>query len=241
MRDDLVLKIGSHELRTPAVCGAVIGESLDAMDAAMDRALEQGADLIELRLDGLRDLSGWQRLLREDVPTIVTNRAEWEGGHFSGREDERVKPLLEGISEGVACVDIELSTPSDLLAEVVRAAEEGGTSVMMSYHDFRKVPPQDVMVGTIHRMVEAGCDIAKLIGFARRPRGALDMLGFLIKVSESVDVPVVAFAMGEAGKFSRVVAPLFNSPIVYAAAAEATAPGQLDVAAVKRLLDELVK
>ncbi|MEA1904836.1 MAG: type I 3-dehydroquinate dehydratase, partial [Candidatus Hadarchaeota archaeon] len=141
MRDDVVLKIGGHEMRSPVVCGSVIGEDLKTMNAAVTRALDQGADLIELRLDGLRDLSGWQRLLREDVPTMVTNRAEREGGHFRGEEDERIKTLLEGISEGAACIDLELSTPQEQLEEVVRAAKEHGTSVIISHHDFEKVPP----------------------------------------------------------------------------------------------------
>jgi 3-dehydroquinate dehydratase-1 len=239
LRDDVVLKIGGHELRSPVVCGAVIGEDFNTMNAAITRALDQGADLIEMRLDGLRDLSGWRRLLREDVPTIVTNRAEREGGHFRGEEDERIKPLLEGISEGVDCIDLELSTPQEQLEEVVGAAKKHGTSVMMSHHDFEKVPPPESMVAIARQMVEAGCDIAKLIGFAKRPRDALAMLDFLVQVPDSVDVPVIAFAMGEAGKFSRVTAPLFGSPIVYAAAAEVTAPGQFDVATARRLLDEL--
>jgi 3-dehydroquinate dehydratase-1 len=46
--------------------------------------------------------------------------------------------------------------------------------------------------------------------------------------------------MGEAGRLSRIAAPLFGSPIVYAAAGEATAPGQFDVTTTKRLLHELI-
>ena len=239
MRDDVLLKIGGHKLRPPVICAAVIGEDLSTMGTAINRALDQGADLIELRLDGLRDLGNWRRLLSGDVPMIVTNRARREGGYFKGEEDERVKPLLEGITAGVACVDIEFSTPQEQLREVVRAAKEHGTSVMMSHHDFGKVPPPRAMADIARRMVGAGCDIAKLIGFAKRPRDVLAVFDFLVQVSDLVDVPVVSFAMGEAGKFSRVTASLFGSPIVYAAAAKATAPGQFDVATARRLLDEL--
>lgn len=239
MRDDFLLKIGGYELRPPVICGAVIGEDHGAMDAAVNRALDQGADLVELRLDGLRDLSGWQRLLRQDVPMIVTNRTEREGGYFRGKEDERVKPLLEGITKGVACIDIEFSTPQGQLREVVHAAREHGTSVMMSHHNFEKVPSPGAMVDIARQMVDAGCDIAKLIGYAKRPREVLAVFDFLVQASDLIDVPVVAFAMGEAGRFSRIIAPLFGSPIVYAAAVEETAPGQFDVATARRLLDDL--
>ncbi len=231
-----MLKLGKHELPTPAICGSVISEDLDAMSTGVDRALEQGADLVELRLDKLRDSEGWQRLLREDLPMIVTNRAEREGGHFKGEESERIGPLLGAIGQGVACVDLELSTPKGQLDEVLEAAKKSGTSVLISHHDFEGVPPVEELIEIARRMTEAGCDIAKLVGFAEHPRDALGMLDFIVRAPDAVDVPVVAFAMGEAGKFSRVIAPFFGSPLVYAAVDEAAAPGQLDVATMRGLL-----
>jgi len=87
-------------------------------------------------------------------------------------------------------------------------------------------------------MADVGCDIAKIITFAKTPRDVLTILDFLTQVPDSVAVPVIAFTMGEAGRLSRIAAPLFGSPIVYAAADEATAPGQFDIETTKRLLHE---
>jgi 3-dehydroquinate dehydratase-1 len=209
------------------------------MEAGVAKALEQGADLIELRLDGLRDLSGWQKLLRADIPIILTNRAECEGGHFKGDERSRVKPLLDGIAEGVACVDIEFSTLKQHLDEVSKAAKQKGTSVLVSYHDFSTTPPVDALIDIARRMADTGCDLVKIITFAKEPRDALRVLDFLAEVQNVVTIPVVAFAMGDVGKLSRIAAPLLGSPIVYAAAAEVTAPGQFDVVTAKRLMREL--
>ena len=94
------------------------------------------------------------------------------------------------------------------------------------------------MINIAERMVGVGCDIAKIVTFARTPRDALTVLDFLAQVPDSVAVPVIAFAMGEAGRLSRIAAPIFGSPIVYAAAGEATAPGQFDVETTRRLLHE---
>ncbi len=234
-----MLKLGRHQLKAPAVCGAVTGESVAAMSAGVARAIEQGADLVELRLDGLRELTGWEKLLRAELPVIVTNRPEREGGSFKGREEERTRPLLEGIAGGAACIDIELSTEKRLLGRLVGEARKRGTSVLMSHHDFTGTPQPSALIKIVRRMVKEGCDIAKVVTFAAEPRDALSVLDFLVQVQGEASVPVAAFAMGDAGRLSRVVAPLLGSPITYAAVSEATAPGQLDIATTKLLLREL--
>jgi 3-dehydroquinate dehydratase-1 len=49
-------------------------------------------------------------------------------------------------------------------------------------------------------------------------------------------------AMGEAGKHTRAVAPVYGSKIGYAPVdpERATAPGQFDLATLRRLVDELL-
>ena len=234
-----MIRLGSHQLRTPAVCGAVIGESVNAMSAGLVRAMEQGADLVELRLDGLREQAGWEKLLHGKIPIILTNRAKREGGRFEGGEEERVRVLLDGIDRGVDCVDVELSTEKKFLIKVVQEARKRGVSVLISHHDFSGTPTADALVAVTKRMVVAGCDIAKVVTFAETSSDALAALDFLVEVQDEVSVPVIAFAMGDAGRFSRISAPFFGSPIVYAEADEATAPGQFDIATAKRLLREL--
>jgi len=232
------LKLGRHKLRVPAICASVIGSNVDVMTAGVARAIEKRADIVELRLDGLRRRAGWEKLLKVDMPLILTNRAEREGGHFKGEERTRVDHLLKGIDEGVACVDIELSTSKSLLDEVIKTAKAHGTSLLMTHHDFKATPPIATLTNIAERMADAGCDIAKIVTFAKTHRDALMVLDFLTQVPDSVAVPVIAFAMGDAGRLSRIAAPLLGSPVVYAAADEPTAPGQFDVETTRRLLRE---
>lgn len=233
------LKLGGVELEVPAVCGCVIGERVSLMEAGLRKAIDQGADLIELRVDGLLDRRGWLGLMKTKLPVIVTNRPEREGGRFKGSEKERTGPLLEGIAGEAACVDIELSTEKALLEKVLSSAKGRGVSVLMSYHNLTSTPEADELIVVVKKMVLAGCDIAKVVTFAEDREDALRVLDFLVRAQDEVAVPLVAFAMGEAGRVSRVAAPMLGSPIVYAAAGEPTAPGQLDVATAKMLLKEL--
>lgn len=233
-----MFSLGRYQLRAPAICGSVISDDADGMVAGVVKALEQEVDLIELRLDGLRGPIDWGKVLRHELPTIVTNRPEREGGRYKGTERDRVAPLIEGIEQGAACVDLELSTPKRLLEEVASAARERGAAVLLSYHNLSTTPTPRALLRIARRMKEAGCDIAKIVTFAREPRDCLRVLDLLVK-AQKLGVGMVSFAMGEAGRPSRILAPLFGSRIVYAAVGEPTAPGQFDVPTARRLLRDL--
>ena len=71
----------------PALCATVTAATMEELRARRDAV--KGADLVELRLDGIRtpDVAG--ALKDRQLPVIVTCRAGWEGGQFKGSEEER--------------------------------------------------------------------------------------------------------------------------------------------------------
>lgn len=234
------LKLGKHLLRTPAVCGAVMGKDVAEMRSGVSRAVKQGADLIELRIDSLQKSEGWEKLIRDDMPTIFTNRAKREGGAFKGSEEKRIDLILDAVRCGVSCVDIELSTPEKLRDRVISKAKRSGVTVLMSYHNFSATPSVEDLIDIARKMAKAGGGIVKVVTFAKNLADSMRLLDFLIDVQDEVAVPVIALAMGEAGRLTRLTAPLLGSPITYANVGEPTAPGQLGVAETKKLLRKLV-
>jgi 3-dehydroquinate dehydratase-1 len=46
--------------------------------------------------------------------------------------------------------------------------------------------------------------------------------------------------MGKLGIYTRVVAPLFGSPITYASLDDVIAPGQLDIKTTREILDVFI-
>ncbi|KXA91177.1 hypothetical protein AKJ57_02220 [candidate division MSBL1 archaeon SCGC-AAA259A05] len=231
-----IIRLGRHEIQAPAVCAPVIGRHLDSMENTLEKSIEEGAEIIELRLDKLEDAAGWEKLLRDDVPTIVTNRTKEEGGHFQGSEKERVEILLDAIDSGAPCVDIELSTSEKKRNEVLKAAKDKNASVIISFHNYQGVPSKRELMNKTESMIEAGCDFAKLICFANDPQEALRVLDFLILASKKIKIPIISFAMGVEGEFTRIAAPLLGSAIIYAPAGEKTAPGQIDTSTTKKIL-----
>jgi 3-dehydroquinate dehydratase-1 len=83
-------------------------------------------------------------------------------------------------------------------------------------------------------------DVGKAAVTATEPTDALAVLSATRTATARGD-RVATMAMGEAGRHTRAVAPLYGSKIGYAPVdpAEATAPGQYDLATLAMLIERL--
>ncbi len=209
----------------PRICAAVVSDD----PAALKQAGEM-ADLIELRLDligpGWRELTGHLK-----KPWIACNRRAEEGGAWRGDESARIGEILEAVGMGAAIADIELATPG--LKKIVRQIK-GRATCLLSYHNLEETPPLGELRGIVKRQLAAGADICKVVATARSLADSLAVLG-LIKAFPKVKV--VAFAMGEMGQLSRVLAPLTGGYFIYAAiaAGRESASGQLTIAEMREI------
>src|SRR5688572_331646 len=81
------------------------------MLAELKHVAEQGAQLVELRLDYLRTPVNLQRLLEHrPCQVIVTCRRTQDGGLWYKSENERLMLLRQAIASGVEWVDLEEDT-----------------------------------------------------------------------------------------------------------------------------------
>lgn len=194
-------------------------------------ALEFRMDLADEPLDQLDDYHG-------DLPVIATNRVEWDGGEAPD-DTERIDALLDAVvNPAVESVDVELDAVLDGDADrVVDRARETGVSVIVSSHDFEAMPDRDGIRRAIERATAFG-DVAKFAGTAETVGDALDLLTVTYERTERGDT-VATMAMGEPGRHTRAIAPLYGSKVGYAPLdpARATAPGQYDLATLRSLVD----
>ncbi len=221
-----MVRIGGLVLERSIV--AVIGKN--PIDSAK-KAKKLGADILEVRID-LLDMDVSMAILqikKLDLPVIITNRMKQEGGAWEGSEDERIQTLLSLIPLADA-VDIELCARER--DNVVEKARTEGKTVIISTHDFQNTPELEVMAGIINESFEAGADIAKL---AVTPQTLLDVL-HLLEVTLRAFGKVCTIAMGNMGRHSRVVAPIYGSVMTYGYVDKPAAPGQLRVDELKSIL-----
>lgn len=217
------------------------GFQLAASTADLDDepAARDHADVLEFRLD-LADDGGQLTGYDGELPVLVTNRVDWEGGEAPDTP-ARLDALEAAMQhDAVVAVDLELAALENGEAARVReAAREAGVVVVVSTHDFDGTPDRDQLRSLLQDACVAG-DVGKLAVTAHSRADVLRLL----EVTHALDsdgYTVATMAMGAAGRHSRAVAPLYGSRIGYAPVdpAEATAPGQYELETLRGLVDQL--
>ncbi|MEM9373647.1 MAG: type I 3-dehydroquinate dehydratase [Planctomycetota bacterium] len=206
-------------------------------------AAEMGADIVEFRVDLLMELEESlesriaiiKNLVEESaLPCIVTCRPEWEGGLYSGDEDERVS-MFEAVGTAdspPAYIDFELKayTSSANIRQKINLAVDHPnqqravrTRLILSTHDFEG-RPADLTRRLIAMHDEPACAVVKVAYRARSIRDNLELFDILSDRQK----PTIALGMGEFGTMSRILAPKFGGFLTFASLRDesATAPGQ---------------
>lgn len=203
----------------PKLCVTVTADRLAELRQRRDEVRD--ADMVELRLDTVRDPDVSGALAGRRLPVIVTCRPTWEGGHFGGSEEERRRILAEAIALGAELVDVEWRAEfTDLLTST------GGRRIVLSHHEFSGVPVD--LGDRLTAMRNTGAEFVKVAVMARSLRDNLALL----PLWEHRCLSTVLLAMGEAGLPSRVLAGRFGSCWTYAG--DGAAPGQLPLARMIR-------
>jgi 3-dehydroquinate dehydratase / shikimate dehydrogenase len=187
------------------------------MIAEHKHLVEQGARLVELRLDYISGEVNIKRLVTDrPCPVVITVRRPQDGGKYAGSEEQRQLLLRTAIAEGVEYIDLE----DDVAAQIPRF---GRTKRIVSVHDFRKTPEH---LDEIHqRLLACDPDIVKISAMANHPHDNLRLL----RLAQQSKTPTIGLCMGDIGIPTRILAGKFGSPLTYATFSHerTLAPGQL--------------
>jgi 3-dehydroquinate dehydratase type I len=213
---------------TIRICVSVLPETVAEALELVERAENHGADLIEVRLDSLRehgelsDIAGCSK-----VSMIATNRPAKCHGKFQGNETERKQILLNAARNGFEYVDIELSTSK--LGNIVSDVHGMGVKSVVSFHDFNETPRPSQMEEVLKKELASGADVCKVVTTAKSLEDNLTVLNFVSKACKSAKT--VCFSMGELGKISRLLSPLFGGFFTFASLEKGreTASGQMTI------------
>lgn len=186
-------------------------------------------EMAEIRLDlcplSLEDIG---TVFSSDTPTVATCRI---GGDVT--VDIARQRLSAAIKAGATCCDLEIEAPKTLASTLRNLCREYGTRYIRSWHDFEGTPSVEALKATADKCRYHGAEIVKLVTTAHSADDAARVLSLYGDGGE-----LIAFAMGEAGRASRLDCLKLGAPYTYAALneEEATAPGQWDYASMCRAL-----
>jgi 3-dehydroquinate dehydratase I len=196
----------------------VVAALTDPTHAAL--AEEQGADMVELRVDLYEgDLPEQVKQAKAScsLPVIVTLRSAEEGGQFFGTPDEwmeRLAPLLPFAD----LIDIEQRFSAH--APAIRAA---GKQVIASCHEGRMLNLSELF--QVERELRVFGDIPKIIVTPQNEDDLIDLISFTSAAAK----PICTGVMGAPFRHARAVLPLFGSEFVYCHTGNPTASGQYSV------------
>jgi len=203
----------------PKVCVSVIENNPHSI-----KVLEPLVDFFEVRID----LIGheWTDLVKHiNKPWIACCRSPQEGGKGSPDAVDRVEQLIDASLSGAYVVDIEYRTEN--LDKIVERIKEN-SRCLISYHDFEITPPYKELEKIVMGQIQAGADICKVVTTARSFEDNLTVLKLAHTFSRN---DIVTFAMGEAGRLSRIMSPLCGGYFTFASAeiGKESAAGQVPV------------
>lgn len=166
--------------------------------------VEQGAELVELRVDYVGRAVDVGRLIKDRPgPVVVTARRREDGGRWMRSEADRLALLRTAIAAGVEYVDLEV----DIADQIPRY---GKTKRIISYHDFEETP--DNLEELHAAMAEEDADIVKIATMATSFEDNLRMMDLV----RNAKVPTIGICMGEMGLITRIMGDRLGSPFTYA-------------------------
>ena len=208
----------------PLIVEAVTAAEAETLRSRRDAASR--ADMVELRIDTMRQPDAGAAMAGRRGPVLVTCRASWEGGFFQGDERDRLACLEHALRLGAEFVDLEWRA-AEALARFDATAR---SRVVLSMHDFEGLP--DDLETRLADMRRFGTGVVKIAVHVRRLRDLHRLLA-IGRDAAARQQPTVIIGMGMAGVATRVLPGHFGSCWTYAG--NGVAPGQVPV---DRLLDE---
>ena len=219
------------------ICIPVVAATNEEAMKQMDKCFPL-ADVVELRIDFIRNANLGMLLSAKTGKILVTARKKDEGGHFEGDEKERFSLLSEAVTLRADFIDIELSTDETFTRKLLEDIKKHGdrTKLLVSHHDFNGTPPESKLQGIFNECAGRGAHIVKIATFANSAEDNLKILE-LITHAKRMNQEIIALCMGEEGKISRIMAPYLGSYLSFASLERGaeSAPGQLTVEEMREI------
>ncbi|MBQ6179594.1 MAG: type I 3-dehydroquinate dehydratase [Bacteroidales bacterium] len=205
------------------ICVTIQNRSLEEILNLLDHNVPD-IQMAEIRLDRcpLDEDEISELFSSSDTPLIATCRVAGDG---NGSWEQAEAKLQAAIEAGAAFIDVEIEAPKEMGKRLRRSCSEFGTRMIRSCHFFDGTPSLEVLRETAERCRKFGGEIIKIAVSAGSEDDANRVLTLYNEFDEG---RLVAFAMGEAGRMSRLECLRLGSPFTYAAlnSVEAAAPGQ---------------
>jgi len=218
---------------TNKTCVSIGADSVAKIAADLRRALGK-SDYAELRLDFLKpsQIPSCLNFVRPHLKRCVcTLRPKSEGGKFAGTETERIS-ILKLIAEfHPYLLDIEYNTLKKN-RDLHQYVKKRRINVLVSWHDFSRTPGEKKLESMARKISRFSKNI-KIVTTARTISDTLRVLSLYKGTLHRLNL--IAFAMGDSGRMSRILCTRLGSPFTYVSLGKPVAPGQFSLDEMKAI------
>lgn len=228
----------------PLIAVPMTATSPMELEVQLKGGIRSGAELLEWRGDYFSP-EDWEQgltLLKKNssLPFLITLRTSKEGGLFDGSVEEYQQFCQMAIASGAASlIDIELSCGEETSVFLSKFAQEHQVGTVFSCHNFQQTLPAHQLTSIFEQMERCGADIAKIAMMPQSSQDVLTLMEQTLEFHQRSEVWTVAMSMSDLGKVTRVAGELFGSAITFATVTEGSAPGQMEIQAVRSMIEQL--
>ena len=217
---------------------SVMPRSLEEAQA-LDATRYLDADIIEWRADYLP-----KEAILQVAPAIFekfagrelvfTLRTRSEGGEIDLSPEEYIH-LIKEVAQLYQpdCIDFEYYSYKDVFEEMLDFP-----NLVLSYHNFQETPEN--MMEILSELTSLNPKLVKVAVMAHTEQDVLDLMNYTRGFKTlNPEQEYVTISMGKVGKVSRITADVTGSSWSFASLDEASAPGQISLANMKKIREIL--
>lgn len=206
---------------------------------ALDATRYLDADIIEWRADYLP-----KEVILQVAPAIFekfagrelvfTLRTRSEGGQIELSPEEYIH-LIKEVAQLYQpdYIDFEYYSYKDVFEEMLDFP-----NLILSYHNFQETPEN--MMEILSELTSLNPKLVKVAVMAHTEQDVLDLMNYTLGFKTlNPEQEYVTISMGKVGKVSRITADVTGSSWSFASLDEASAPGQISLANMKKIREIL--
>lgn len=231
----------------PYLCTPIVGATKEELLNELQKVKGKGPDMIEWRVDHFHEIGNFTKVVEiadtikeaiGNVPLLFTIRSVAEGGNPTPLSPEEILKLLTYICENssVDIIDYEIQNPEDYTVHLREISQQYGKSLILSYHDFNQTPSNEDLLSTLKKAEELRADVAKVAVMPKTHQDVIRLLDVTNQANEVLGIPIATMSMNNLGAITRMAGWIFGSMIVFTVGANSSAPGQVPIEEIRRII-----
>jgi 3-dehydroquinate dehydratase/shikimate dehydrogenase len=197
---------------------------------ALRYAIENNADLIEVRGEKLNEKELLKILSEKSLPKIFTYRIN----QFSySKIKDASKKYRVALQHNVEFIDVDINLGKSFINKLKK--EIKNTKFILSYHNYEKTPKLKILVQILEYSRKISADYYKIVTFANSIIDNYSVLK-LLEVANRKGIRLISHCMGEYGKSGRFLSYKNGSIFFYSSynSNKQTAEGQIPLESLNK-------